>query len=91
MAKKVNKLKINLETLLPLLAAAVAISIISSVNEHQAKKTEEQIWQNNLVTFEETFVKADRTIEDVELEKIIIPEGLEIEENTQEEEVGFSK
>ena len=85
---KVKNLKVAWPTIL---AVVLGVSLVSCHNEKMKEEAEKQMWQNNLVTFEETFVKADRTVKDYELEEIVIPEGLILEEENIEEEAGFSK
>lgn len=76
-----------------LLAAAIAVSLVSCHNEKMAEQHQQEMVINNRITFEETFVKSDfLKLQEHELEEIIIPDGLELEDTeTYEEEAGFSK
>ena len=76
-----------------LLAAAIAVTLVSCHNEKMAEQNQKAMEINNRITFEETFVKSDfLELQDHELEEIIIPDGLDLEDTeTYEDGVGFSK
>ena len=83
-----KNLKVNWTALL---AIAVAVSVVSCANEHfdQQKK---EIYRNNFIQSEQKFEEIRENFDNVELEKIVIPEGLDIENtNINAEEAGYSK
>ena len=89
MGKHIKNLKVCWPSLL---AAAIAVTLISSYNEYTAEQHEKEMQMNNIISFEETFIKSDcLQLQEHELEEIIIPEGLELEEEDTFEEDGFSK
>ena len=90
MGKKVNNLKVCWPTLL---AVAIAVTLISCHEEHMANQYEKEVQIQTDIEFDEIFSKSDfLKLQDHELNEVIIPDGLDIDQTqTYETEVGFSK
>ena len=79
-----------------ILAIAIACTCISYHNNKQAEEyqKEQYIHQINIPKFEDVFEAATTSFDSLEIDPIIVPEGLDLEEEVEEEvteETGFHK
>lgn len=79
-----------------ILGIAIGVTLVSCHNEKQTKEYERQQYLNsiNVPAFEEVFEQATTNFDNLELDPIIVPEGLDLEEEVEEEiteETGFHK
>lgn len=71
------------------IAIALAASIVSCHNEQMVEEYNHHMQVERMQEAEETFEELREKIHNIKLDKVVIPEGLDVE--TNEEEAGFSK
>ena len=72
-----------------IIAIALAVSVVSCHNEQVIQEHNHNMHIEQMQEAEETFEELRERIHNIKLDKVVIPEELEIE--TNEEEAGFSK
>ena len=72
-----------------IIAIALAVSVVSCHNEQVIQEHNHNMRIEQMQEAEETFEELRERIHNIKLDKVVIPEELEIE--TNEEEAGFSK